>query len=314
VKCEKASEITAYLKGESAPEERETLRLHFEGCASCSAEIEKFDKVLKALGRLENVEPSPGFRWRVREAFVRAHPEFIEPPPRERTGVFDSLKQVFGYVPAWAVSVAAHVILLAVAAILFFSPPTEEEVERDLAVRATPKLKPSSAPAFDVGPSNFLPPVTPKPPPADAKKDAGIRAREKVTSLVQQLTTNPAELQVLATATDPAQKATQIVEYVAQFLGDRDLGALAAFAHDDLTEAMVVSPEARQQLRVMSPQAMKMGAFAPILTQLVLDELARQPQVSAKNDEEQEAEQQQVDPRRLAPVLHRVNMRLRNPT
>lgn len=146
------------------------------------------------------------------------------------------------------------------------------------------------------------------------KKSAGLRAREKVTSLVQQLTSNPVELQVLATATDPAQKATQLVEYVAQALGDRDLGALAAFGHEDLTEAMVVSPDARQQIRVMSPQALKMGAFAPILAQLVIDEVARQPQASAKNDEDQDAEQVQGDPRRLAPVLHRVNMRLRNPT
>lgn len=179
MKCEKASEITAYLKGESAPEEKETLRLHFEGCPACSAELAKFDKVLKALGKIESVEPSAGFRWRVREAFVRAHPEFLEPPAREVPSLWDSLKQAFGYMPAWAVSVAAHVILLAVACILFFSPPSAEEVERDLAVRATPQLQPSNPPEWQVLPSNFKPPSLPEAPKADAAKDVG-RWRERI--------------------------------------------------------------------------------------------------------------------------------------
>ncbi|HYF00339.1 MAG TPA: zf-HC2 domain-containing protein, partial [Planctomycetota bacterium] len=75
VKCERASEITDYLKGETAPQERETLRVHFEACAHCSAELGRFDRVLKALGKLETVDPSPGFKWRVREAFLRSLPE-----------------------------------------------------------------------------------------------------------------------------------------------------------------------------------------------------------------------------------------------
>ncbi|HEX7899597.1 MAG TPA: hypothetical protein VF950_17645 [Planctomycetota bacterium] len=172
MKCEKASEITAYLKGESAPEEREPLRLHFEGCATCSAELGKFDKVLKALGRMEQVEPSAGFRWRVREAFVRAHPDFLEPPAVEPQTLWGSFRQAFGYVPAWAVSVAAHAILLAVAAILFFTPPSEDEVERDLAVRATPKEKPASAPYFPEK-SDIKLPVAPLANPESTKKEVG---------------------------------------------------------------------------------------------------------------------------------------------
>jgi hypothetical protein len=154
--CEKASEITAYLKGETAPEERETLRLHFEGCPTCSASLGKFDKLLKALGRMESIEPSPGFRWRVREAFIRAHPEFLEAPPRAPSSMWDGLRQAFSYVPAWAISVAAHVILLAVATILFFSPESPDERERDLAVQSTP-MKPAP-PRFDEERSNFIPP------------------------------------------------------------------------------------------------------------------------------------------------------------
>jgi hypothetical protein len=171
VTCDKGSEITAYLKGETAPEERETLRLHFESCATCSGELGKFDKVLKALGRMEQVEPSAGFRWRVREAFVRAHPDFLEPPPRETQSVWDSFRQAFGSVPSWAISVTAHIILLAIVAILFFSPPSPEELERDLAVRATPKGKPAEAPEWEV--DNFKLPRPPAVPADTNKKEAG---------------------------------------------------------------------------------------------------------------------------------------------
>jgi hypothetical protein len=164
VTCDKASEITAYLKGETPAEERETLRLHFETCGTCSGQLAKFDKLLKALGKMESIEPSPGFRWRVREAFIRAHPEFLEAPPRQAASMWESLRQAFSYVPAWAISVAAHVILLAVATILFFSPESPEERERDLAVRATP-MKPAEAPQF--GKSNFQPAVVPPKPMRD---------------------------------------------------------------------------------------------------------------------------------------------------
>jgi hypothetical protein len=151
---------------------------------------------------------------------------------------------------------------------------------------------------------------------AARQKAAGLAAREKVTGLVQQLTSNPIELQVLASATDPAQKATQIVEYVAQYLGDRDLQALAATGHEDLTSAMVVGADARQQMQILSPQALRMGSFAPILAQLVLDELDRQPatagagQSAAEGGVEQA--QQEIDPRRVAPVLNRISTRLRH--
>lgn len=147
-RCDKTSEITAYLKGETPEGERETLRLHFEGCESCKAELGRFDRVLNALGKLEPVEPSAGFKWRVREAFLRAHPDFMEPSrPRQIPSLWESLRATLGYVPAWAMSVAAHVILLAVAAIIIFAPKDPEEAMRDLAVRAKPR-SPGKGPEF----------------------------------------------------------------------------------------------------------------------------------------------------------------------
>jgi hypothetical protein len=149
MKCEKSVEITAYLKGETPEGEREALRSHFERCPTCSVELSKFDKVLSALGKMEGVDPSPGFKWRVREAFLRAHPEFLEAPKRETLSFWQSLRQQFSYVPAWAISMAAHVILLAVAAILLFTPKSPEDLEHEVAMQARPRKAPGDAPRFD---------------------------------------------------------------------------------------------------------------------------------------------------------------------
>ncbi len=147
-KCGKSLEITAYLKGETPEGEREPLRLHFEQCALCAQEIGKFDRVLKALGKMEGIDPSPSFKWRVREAFLRAHPEFLERPAPERLTAWQQFRQSFSYVPAWAISVAAHVILIAIAAILFFSPQSEEDKLEEQVVRAVPRPPPGQGPVF----------------------------------------------------------------------------------------------------------------------------------------------------------------------
>lgn len=141
MKCEKSGEIVAYLKGEVEEAEREPLRLHFESCPVCAKELARFDRTLKAFGKLEKVEPSTGFAWNVRQAFAAAHPEFLERNrPRQRPASWwESLRAHFDFVPAWAVSVAVHVLLLAVAAILFLSPKSEEEELRDASIQAKPR-------------------------------------------------------------------------------------------------------------------------------------------------------------------------------
>jgi hypothetical protein len=151
--CDRSAEITAFLKGEVPEADREALRAHFEGCPLCGRELEKFDRVLKALGKLETVEPSPGFRWRVREAFLRAHPEFLEAPRRRMPLSFwASLRQTLSYVPAWAVSVAAHVILIAVATLLLFTPRSPRELEEEQALYAHPYRSERDVPSFQEGP------------------------------------------------------------------------------------------------------------------------------------------------------------------
>lgn len=155
MKCEKSREITAYLKGEGAPDERAGLRLHFESCSYCRTELDKFDRVLRALGRLEGVEPSPDFKWRVREAFLRAHPEFLEGPRPEPGTWWDSLKGSLDFVPAWALSVAAHILLAALAAIVLFIPKGSEESMEEAAIGAKPRRPPGEAPRFDHGPAGI---------------------------------------------------------------------------------------------------------------------------------------------------------------
>lgn len=149
MKCEKSAEITAYLKGEVPEAERESLRVHFEQCSACTQDLARFDRVLKALGKLPDVEPTPGFRWRVREAFLRAHPEFLEPARvPEPAGWWESFRGAFGYIPAWAISIAAHVLLIALAAIIIFVPKDPEEEFVDNAWLSKPRDPAGEPPAF----------------------------------------------------------------------------------------------------------------------------------------------------------------------
>jgi hypothetical protein len=103
MKCEKASEITAYLQGEGSEEERAMLRRHFEQCEACARELSQFERAFGALGKIETIDPSPDFQNRVQQAFLKAHPQFARPTPR------------FRLVPAMAVAAG---ILIAVSALV----------------------------------------------------------------------------------------------------------------------------------------------------------------------------------------------------
>ena len=141
MRCEKSSEIVAYLKGEVGEADREPLRLHFESCPTCSKDLARFDRTLRAFGKLERMEPTPGFAWRVRQAFAAAHPEFLERTRQDPRPVswWESLTAHFDYVPAWTISVAVHVMLLAAMAIIFLAPKSDEEELRDAYIQARPR-------------------------------------------------------------------------------------------------------------------------------------------------------------------------------
>src|SRR5438046_9039605 len=84
MKCDKASEITAYLQGEGSEEERAMLRRHFEECEACARELAQFERAFGALGKIETIEPSPDFQNRVQAAFLKAPPQFARPKWRFR--------------------------------------------------------------------------------------------------------------------------------------------------------------------------------------------------------------------------------------
>jgi hypothetical protein len=93
--------------------------------------------VLGAVASLPAVEPSPAFRSRVREAFVRAHPEYIERPAPRRVTWWEAVRAQFSFMPSWSVSLAIHVLLLSVAAGLFFAPREDRAGEISIAVPET---------------------------------------------------------------------------------------------------------------------------------------------------------------------------------
>ncbi len=119
------------------------------------------DRVLRALGKLDGIEPSPGFQWRVREAFLRAHPEFLERPHSESLTWWQAMRGSFGFVPAWAISIAAHVLLISLAAILIFVPRSPEEEMEDAAIRAKPRVPAVDTPRF-AGSAPVGPPSRPE--------------------------------------------------------------------------------------------------------------------------------------------------------
>ena len=72
--------------------------------------------------------------------------EFLDRPVPERFTFWAMFQpQIHNFIPAWAMSVAAHVLLVAVAAILLFTPKSPEQQRLEEAVRAVP-LRPGAGP------------------------------------------------------------------------------------------------------------------------------------------------------------------------
>ena len=110
MKCVQASEITAYLRGEVSKEDRAMLRSHYEQCDSCARELAQMERTFGALGRLQTIDPSPDFKRRAEEAFLRAHPQF----GRRR----------FRLLPK--IAVAAAVLLAAAGAAILLRPAPDD--------------------------------------------------------------------------------------------------------------------------------------------------------------------------------------------
>jgi len=121
-----------------------------------------------------------------------------------------------------------------------------------------------------------------------ALRTEAVRARDKVVVLMQQILTDQDAMQAIASIRDPHVAAIQIIEQIAPYLKDTELDALAAYDHDDLTYRLIIASEAYQEVKELSPQALKFGAFATVLWQMAVDELERYQLARKKKEEEEE--------------------------
>jgi hypothetical protein len=119
----------------------------------------------------------------------------------------------------------------------------------------------------------------------EALRDHALDSRDEVIHLLQRLMTSPREIDVIA-----AVDAIQLVEYLAEMIAEpEDLYALAAYDHADITSRIIVTDEAANMDRYLTPMARMMGGFAQILFQLVIDEFAVHPMPDTSQLEEREA-------------------------
>ena len=123
-----------------------------------------------------------------------------------------------------------------------------------------------------------------------ALRREAVHARDKVVVLMQQLMSDQDRMQAIASFRDPHAAAAQLLEQLAPFMKDSELDALAAYDHDDLTFRMIIASEAFQEVKELSPQALKFGAFATVLWQMAVDELERYQLAKKKVDDEEEEE------------------------
>lgn len=121
-----------------------------------------------------------------------------------------------------------------------------------------------------------------------ALRTEAVLARDMVMVLMQQLLTDPDEMQALASIPDRMAAATQLIETLAPMLSDEELDALAAYDHDDMTYRMIISAEVFQEVKQLSAQALKFGGFATVLWQLAYDELSKVSMAVKKKEEEEE--------------------------
>lgn len=119
------------------------------------------------------------------------------------------------------------------------------------------------------------------PAPGDASgadvalKQAAVAARDEVILQMQLVSSSTDMLQQIQGCETVWQASTRVIELVSRNMADADLAALAAYDHRDLLQGKALSAEAQLQTQALSAHARKMGGFAPILWQLVTDQLTR---------------------------------------
>jgi hypothetical protein len=112
----------------------------------------------------------------------------------------------------------------------------------------------------------------------EAMRNNALRSRDEVIFLLQQLMNDQGEMRTVLASSDPASIAVQIIEYLSVMLVELgDLYSLAAYDHGDILRKVVISDEALNVQRTLSPLALRMGGFSSVMYQLVVNELALRP-------------------------------------
>ncbi len=130
-----------------------------------------------------------------------------------------------------------------------------------------------------------------------ALRENALRAREEVILLLLRLTSSPQEMEAIGSLAERGDRAIQVIEYIAEYTAELDdLHALAAYDHRDLMHDIpVISTEAMEVRRYLSPLALHLGTFAPVLFQMIVNQLARTEQ-GGKVEEAAEGEQAETGP------------------
>ncbi|MEZ4241468.1 MAG: hypothetical protein R3F59_36025 [Myxococcota bacterium] len=132
---------------------------------------------------------------------------------------------------------------------------------------------------------------------ASLRTDA-VRSRDEVEFLLQQLAQDPRTLAELLAGGDPDHIAVELIEHLAvEMVELEDLYALAAYDHSEILKKVVLEDEAMNVNRRLSPLALRMGGFASVLYQMVIDELRRHPLPSDPMADGEEVVEQRDNPR-----------------
>ncbi len=75
--CDRVQEnLSAYLDGELDPEEENALRLHLEGCTTCSAQLESLRSTVRLVGSLPRIDAPAALMQRLQRATAGRRPAF----------------------------------------------------------------------------------------------------------------------------------------------------------------------------------------------------------------------------------------------
>lgn len=130
--CERPYDLTAYAFGDRAPDAED----HVAECADCRAELESLGGLRERLGSLPEIEPSPDFVTRTRQAFLAATPEFKPAPAKTRAWRIVTS-------PRWSWGIAVHAAVFLIAAVYFVyhmpgEPPLDPVLDMPLKGEESP--------------------------------------------------------------------------------------------------------------------------------------------------------------------------------